>query len=178
MWLMLHMPRARPHPNGNDLLQQVMLSIQTKCECRGRKRKYKLTHWDSDTFRWFHYIILYMIRYDMSHAFHIELVIAEALSIVIYYCCCCLPMLLLLLTSSSSLYAFVPADTDIIIMWMTRDNAFQSKLLLQTHGEREMEKLRESWHFAFEPIKRESVHFMRAKWTIDFKLCTAFICSM
>lgn len=131
-------------------------------ECRGSKRKYKLTHWDSDTFRWFYYIILYMIRCDMSHAFHIELVITEALSIVIYYCCrCCrwrrhrryMPLSVLILIlfhyyNVNDSRQRIPIETVVASTW------------------REIEKLRKSWHFAFEPIKREPVHFMRDKWTI------------
>lgn len=91
MWYMVHMPRPHIDTNGNDLLQQIILSLSlySKCEYReGKKSRIQTdTLRDSDTFRWF--LLHYIIICDMSHAFHIELVIAQALSIVIYYCCCC-----------------------------------------------------------------------------------------
>lgn len=81
----LHMPR--PHTNGNDLLQQIM--IASKCECKeGNKRRQ--TNWHIEIrIRFVDFITFYYINtIYMSHAFHMELVIAQALSIVIYYGCC------------------------------------------------------------------------------------------
>ena len=134
--------------------------MQTK---REKQREYKLTHWDSDTFRWFYYIILYYVAcipHRISHR-------SSIVDCYLLYCCRCRCHYLLL------------SILILILFYYDYYNVNDSRQRIPIKIHIDLHSDRGSWHFAFEPvyrsIKRNPFILYGPNGQSNFKLCTAFI---